>query len=66
MALAAVAPVWEFSAMPQRPSKKPKAQPPAKPGAAAIAAGSDQASQQRHREKTTKAILGKFQGRKSI
>jgi hypothetical protein len=52
--------------MPQRPSKKVKVQPGAKPGIVKGLAGADQASQQRHREKTTKAILGKFQGRKSI
>ena len=51
--------------MPQRPSKKLKVQPGAKPGNVRPA-GADQASQQRHQDKTTKAILGKFQGRKSI
>ena len=52
--------------MPQRPSKKVKPQPGAKPEVVKGIAGADQASQERHREKTTKAILGKFQGRKSI
>ena len=52
--------------MPQRPSKKPKVRPGSKAGAAPDADGTVQASQQRHREKTTKMILGKFQGRKSI
>jgi hypothetical protein len=52
--------------MPQRPSKKVKVQPNAKPGVVKGLVAGDQASQQRHREKTTKAILGKFQGRKSI
>lgn len=51
--------------MPQRPSKKSKARPNAKPGIKGLTE-QDQASQQRHRDKTTKAILGKFQGRKSI
>lgn len=52
--------------MPQRPSKKSKARPSAKPGVGQGLTDQDQASQQRHRDKTTKAILGKFQGRKSI
>jgi len=52
--------------MPQRPSKKSKAQSGEKPGNAKRPAGADQASQQRHQDKTTKAILGKFQGRKSV
>jgi len=52
--------------MPQRPSKKAKAQPGAKPGIVQGLAGADQASQQRHQEKTAKAILGKYQGRKSV
>ena len=52
--------------MPQRPSKKAKAGSVQKPGIVKGLAGADQASQERHREKTTKALLGKFQGRKSI
>jgi hypothetical protein len=52
--------------MPQRPSKKVKAAPPAKSNIVKGLAGGDQAAQQRHREKTTKMIIGKFQGRKSI
>jgi hypothetical protein len=52
--------------MPQRPSKKPKVQPPTKQGLAKSGTGGDQASQQRRNDLTTKAILGKFQGRKSI
>ena len=52
--------------MPQRPSKKVKVQPATKAGIVKGIAGNDQASQQRHREKTAKMILGKFQGRKSI
>lgn len=52
--------------MPQRPSKKPKVQPNAKASTGTGSVEGDQASQQRHREKTTKAIIGKFQGRKSI
>jgi hypothetical protein len=52
--------------MPPRPSKKVKTQPNAKPGAETGGAGKVQASQQRHWNETTKAILGKFQGRKSI
>ena len=55
-----------FRGMPQRPSKKVKKQPAAKPGIVEGMAGADQSSQQRHREKTAKAILGKFQGRKSV
>ena len=51
--------------MPQRPSKKVKTQPAAKPGAP-DAAAPPQGSQQRHRAHETKAILAKFQGRKSI
>jgi hypothetical protein len=52
--------------MPQRPSKKVKAQPAAKPGVVRGQAEADQVEQQRHREKTARAIIGKFQGRKSI
>ena len=52
--------------MPSRPNKKPRTKPGTKPGIVEGLAGADQASQQRHREKTAKAILGKFQGRKSI
>jgi hypothetical protein len=52
--------------MPSRPSKKAKLQPPAKPGASLEGTAGQQASQQRYRERNTKAILGKFQGRKSI
>ena len=51
--------------MPQRPSKKVKKQPAPKPGAP-DAAAPPQGSQQRHRNETTKSILAKFQGRKSI
>ena len=51
--------------MPQRPSKKVRPQPAAKAAPGQDGAG-DQASQQRHRSQTAKAILGKFQGRKSI
>ena len=51
--------------MPQRPSKKARPQPAAKAGPGQDGA-TDQASQQRRRNQTTKAILGKFQGRKSI
>ncbi len=51
--------------MPQRPSKKPRPQPAAKPGAQDAAAPA-QGSQQRHRAYEAKAILAKFQGRKSI
>jgi hypothetical protein len=50
--------------MPQRPSKKAKVRPNAKPGTTGTE--TDQASQQRHREHSTKVILGKYQGRKSI
>jgi hypothetical protein len=49
--------------MPQRPSKKAKAQPTTKPVQGAEA---DQKSQQRHQEKTARAILARFQGRTSI
>lgn len=56
----------DLSRMPQRPSKKAKAKPNAKPGITEGLVGADQAAQQRYREKTTKAIIGKFQGRKSI
>jgi hypothetical protein len=52
--------------MPSRPSKKVKVQPNAKPGAETTGTSEVQSSQQRHRNFTTKAILGKFQGRKSI
>jgi hypothetical protein len=52
--------------MPSRPSKKVRASTSAKPGAVPGAAENDRASQQRRRDLTTKAILGKFQGRKSI
>jgi hypothetical protein len=52
--------------MPPRPSKKAKVQPSAKTGPGKSDAAADQATQQRHREKTAKMILGKFQGRKSI
>ena len=52
--------------MPQRPSKKVRTQPKAKSDIVKGLVGGDQAAQQRHREKTTKAIIGKFQGRKSI
>ena len=52
--------------MPQRPSKKVRVQPNAKPGAAPTGTGAMQASQQRRLEGATKAILGKFQGRKSV
>lgn len=51
--------------MPQRPSKKVRKQPAAKPGAQ-DAAAPPQGSQQRHLHETTKSILAKFQGRKSI
>ena len=51
--------------MPQRPSKKAKTQSVRKPGVV-DAAGRIQGSQQRQRDETTKAILAKFQGRKSI
>jgi len=52
--------------MPTRPSKKPRTKPATKPGIVEGLAGRDQAAQQRHREKTARAIVGKFQGRKSI
>jgi hypothetical protein len=52
--------------MPQRPSKKPKTQPAPKAGAQDKNAGKVHGSRQRHTTETTKAILGKFQGRKSI
>jgi hypothetical protein len=52
--------------MPQRPSKKVRTKPDAKSDIVKSLAGGDQAAQQRHREKTTKMIIGKFQGRKSI
>ena len=52
--------------MPSRPNKKSRPKPGTKPGIVEGLAGGDQASQQRHREKTARAILGKFQGRKSI
>lgn len=64
--LATSAGFLDFPPMPQRPSKKSKARPNAKPGIGKGLTEQDQASQQRHRDKTTKAILGKFQGRKSI
>ena len=51
--------------MPQRPSKKLKSRPARKPGAV-DGAGGIQGTQQRQRDDTTKAILAKFQGRKSI
>jgi len=43
-----------------------KVQPPKKPGIVQGIVGGDQASQQRHVEKTAKAIIGKYQGRKSV
>jgi hypothetical protein len=55
-----------FEFMPQRPSKKSKARPTAKPGIGQTVAGDDQKSQQRHEEKTARAIIGRFQGRTSI
>ena len=51
--------------MPQRPSKKVKSKP-AKTPRAADGAGGIQGTQQRQRDDVTKAILAKFQGRKSI
>ncbi|MDR3401148.1 MAG: hypothetical protein P4L99_01520 [Chthoniobacter sp.] len=52
--------------MPQRPSKKVKKQPNAKNDVVKGLVGGDQAAQQRHREKVTQTIIGKYQGRKSI
>ncbi len=49
--------------MPKRPSKKTKEpNPTGKPGQA----NSDQRAQQGRRDLDAKAILGKFQGRKSV
>jgi hypothetical protein len=54
--------------MPHRPNKKPRESRVT--GKAAVAPGADaqrdQMAQQRRRDFQTKAILGKFQGRKSI
>jgi len=52
--------------MPHRPSKKPKVRPGPKPGPGKDITFADKASQLRHQHNSTKAILGKFQGRKSI
>jgi hypothetical protein len=52
--------------MPQRPSKKIKAQSAAKPGTLKAGEKSDHGSQQRRGDGTTRAILAKFQGKKSI
>lgn len=52
--------------MPQRPSKKVKVQPGSKSQIEKGLVGGDKDSQQKHREKQAKMILGKFQGRKSI
>ncbi len=52
--------------MPHRPSKKPKVRPGQNAGPTPEQMRADKASQQRHMNMTTKAILGKFQGRKSI
>jgi hypothetical protein len=51
--------------MPQRPSKKVKPQRGGKPGAAPDSER-DQATQRRQSDATAKAVIGKFQGRKSI
>ncbi len=51
--------------MPPRPSKKPKVNANAKtPSGEQLQA--DQVANQKHRDISTKSILGKFQGRKSI
>jgi hypothetical protein len=52
--------------MPQRPSKKAKVQPNAKSGPGKGGTDTDRAAQKRYEEKTARAIIGKFQGRKSI
>jgi hypothetical protein len=52
--------------MPQRPSKKIRKQPGAKTDIVQGHAGGDQAAQLRYGDKTARAIIGKFQGRKSI
>jgi hypothetical protein len=54
--------------MPHRPSKKPRESRVTGKGAVAPGpdAHRDQFAQQRRRDIQTKAILGKFQGRKSI
>lgn len=52
--------------MPQRPSKKVKTQSAAKPGAVKDGGRSDHGSQQRRGDDTARAILAKFQGKKSI
>jgi len=52
--------------MPPRPSKKVKTQLNAKPGPIKGGPGADRASQKRYEQETAKAIIGKFQGRKSI
>ncbi len=52
--------------MPQRPSKKVKVQPNAKTGPVKGGPGADRAAQKRYEQETSKAIIGKFQGRKSI
>jgi hypothetical protein len=52
--------------MPKRPSKKAKAAPAAKSDIVKGQAGGDRAAQQRYGDKAARAIIGKFQGRKSI
>lgn len=53
--------------MPKRPSKsKPAKSSTAKTGPTGGTLPTDRRSQEQHRAFSTKAILGKFQGRKSI
>jgi hypothetical protein len=52
--------------MPKRPSKAKAAKSAPAKGTHSANLPSDQRSQERHRQFTTRATLGKFQGRKSI
>ena len=66
MRLAPCGQTCETAAMPQRPSKKVKTQPATKPGAVKDGGRSDHGSQQRRGDDAARAILAKFQGKKSI
>ena len=52
--------------MANRPSKKPKTNTGGKPGMAPGTAASDERAQKQREDGTTKSIMARFQGRKSI